>query len=148
MATSFLQTTTPPLSICDCKFLPAPRGKVKELRSLFIELQSIWLANGFGVAETVADDRAWELMGEIARMLPRADNPAVTGFDLDSISNDYCLLERLFFNGAIVDIVALQDVATFLEQFKSCDILALHRMDPRAIVFEAENFRRGGDGGE
>lgn len=134
---------TQPLSIADIALLPAPRTRIPDLRLKFIELQSIWLANGFGVAETVADERAWELMQAISGMLPRVDNPAIAGVDIEALSNDYEVLEKLFLNSAIeFEISDFQDVSFFLDKFRACEILRLHRMDPRSIILAAEEYLR------
>lgn len=134
---------THPLSINGTQVLPAPRTRIPDLRLKFIELHSIWLANGFGIAETVADDRAWEIMKAIASILPLADNPAVCGVDIEPLANDYELLERLFFHSAIeLEITDLQVIELFLSKFKACDILKLHRMDPKSIIFAAEDYRK------
>jgi hypothetical protein len=134
---------TQPLSINGIQVLPAPRTRIPDLRLKFIELHSIWLSNGFGIAETVASDRAWELMKGIASVLPLADNPAVSGVDIEPLSNDYELLERLFFQSAIaIEITDLQVVEVFLDKFRACDILKLHRMDAKSIIFAAEDYRK------
>jgi hypothetical protein len=134
---------TQPLSINGTQVLPAPRTRIPDLRLKFIELYSIWLGNGFGIAETVASDRAWELMKAIASVLPLADNPAVSGIDLEPLSNDYELLERLFFHSAIaIEITELQVVEVFLDKFRACDILKLHRMDAKSIIYAAYDYRK------
>lgn len=128
------------------ELLPVPRSKLPEMRSMFVELQSIWISNGFGVGETVADDRAWELMCAIAALLPHKENAAVCGFSLEALSNDYELLEKLFlarFVGVEREEAHGWAIATFdLDRFSGCSILALHCMNPKSVLMDADALRR------
>jgi hypothetical protein len=130
------------------ELLPVPRSKLPEMRAMFVELQAIWVGNGFGTGETVADDRAWELMSAIAAMLPHKDNPAVTGFNLEPLSNDYELLEKLFL-ARFVDVGREEahgwTIATFdLDRFSGCSILTLHCMNPKSVLMDADEWRQKG----
>jgi hypothetical protein len=81
-------------------------------------------------------------MKAISSVLPLADNPAVSGVDLEPLSNDYELLEKLFFHSAIaIEITELQVIELFLDKFRACDILKLHRMDPKSIIYAAYDYR-------
>lgn len=128
------------------ELLPAPRSKLPELREKFVELQAIWLSNGFGTGETVADDRAWALMQTIINLLPHKDNPAITGINLEPLGNDYELLEKLFL-ARFVDVGREAahgwTIATFdLDRFAGCSILTLHCMNPKSVLMDADDLRQ------
>lgn len=127
------------------ELLPVARDRLLALRQKFVELHALWLGYACGVGDTVADPIGWRLLGEIAAMLPRRDNPAVCGFDLELISNDYALIELLFFAGAsdvsADDLHGYSIVNFDMNKFRACKILDLHRLNPKAILNDANEFR-------
>lgn len=119
------------------------RASLKVLRSHFVELQSIWTGCGFSTADLVMDDRAWELMGEIAKLFPRKDNPAVTGFDLDLLQTDLAQIEQLFLTGDSAEITAYRSEEGWMifnlliDVFVPCKILEFCRFESRLILQDA-----------
>lgn len=140
------------------ELLPVPRSRLRDrfdeqgklvsrgLREYFVELQSYWAEYVFSVADVAADDRCWELMSKIAFMLPNAKNPALSGFDLDILTNDYEQLETLFLcQGKNVEVEQVHNysLALFnLDEFAGCKILNLHKFNPRRILEEADELRQ------
>ncbi|MEO0373215.1 MAG: hypothetical protein AAF329_01050 [Cyanobacteria bacterium P01_A01_bin.17] len=112
-----------------------------------LTIQAIWLEEAFSTASAVMREDCWTAMGKVAAMLPRFDNPAVSGFDLDLISNDYEQLERLFFgdaSGAFDRVFLSQEsaIANFnLAEFKGCALYELHRFEPKKQMIKASELR-------
>ncbi|PZV19178.1 MAG: hypothetical protein DCF22_00490 [Leptolyngbya sp.] len=119
------------------------RASLKVLRSHFVELQSIWTGCGFSTADLVMDDRAWALMGEIAKLFPRKDNPAVTGFDLEPLQTDLAQIEQLFLTGDRAEISAYRSEEGWIvfnlmiDVFVPCKILAFCHFEARLVLQDA-----------
>lgn len=140
----YIQVTLPSDSI---KLRPVPRSKLASFETEMLTIQSIWLEEAFSTASAVMRDDCWGAMEKVAAMLPRFDNPAVSGFDLDLISDDYEQLERLFFGDATgaFDRVFLDQesaIANFnLAEFKGCQLYELHRFEPKKQILKASELR-------
>jgi hypothetical protein len=124
---------------------PAPRTQLQTLRNLLLELQCRWLELRFSTGELVAEDAAWAQMQACVALLPRSENPAVLGFDLDLISNDYAQLEQLFFaDTAVVQAEELHHWAILsfdLDRFVGARIVRLHGFNPRSLLEAADALR-------
>lgn len=115
------------------------------MRSYFVELQSYWIEYVFSVGDVAGNDYCWETMSKIAFLLPQKDNPAVSGFKLDALSNDYEQLEKLFFcQGKTIAIEEVHGyehnhfIATVnTDEFVAAAILNLHKFNPKRIIVEA-----------
>lgn len=104
-----------------------------------VELQSLWIELGFSTADLVADDHAWDLMGQVAKLFPRKDNPAIAGFDLELLQTDLIQIEQLFLTQDRSEIYAykVEDalvVNFYIDVFKGCRILEFCRFEPRMVV--------------
>lgn len=140
----YLEVALPSDSI---KLRPVPRSKLASFESEMLTIQAIWLEEAFSTASAVMRDDCWGAMGKVVGMLPRFDNPAVDGFDLDLISDDYEQLERLFFgdaSGAFDRVFLDQEsaIAQFnLAEFKGCQLYELHRFEPKKQILKASELR-------
>lgn len=119
-----------------------PRSTIKVIRGAFVELQSLWVEYGFSTADLIADDRAWQMMGNIANLFPRKENPAILGFDLEPLQTDMPQLEELFLTRDRSDIYAYKSddslvVNFYIDVFKGCKILEFCRFEPRMVVQDA-----------
>lgn len=132
------------IQILSVEFLPPARTKLREMRSLFVELQSYWLEYGFSVADTIANDRCWEIMKQITNLLPRKDSPVVTGCDLEPLQNQPEAIRDLFLSQSpdlkafkAEDSVYLQiDIA----EFKPCQILEYCCFNGAIVLVDAEQM--------
>jgi hypothetical protein len=147
------ETEVQPLKLSNCltitysdksvELLCPARASLKAVRSHFVELQSIWTGCGFSTADLVMDDRAWALMGEIAKLFPRKDNPAVTGFDLEPLQTDLAQIEQLFLTGDSAEITAYRSEEGWMifnlliDVFVPCKILAFCHFEARLILQDA-----------
>jgi hypothetical protein len=139
---------TPPLRIqlpdTTIELLPVPRTHLIELRKCFLALHTAWLTATFSTGEVVASAEGWDLMKKIIALLPRKENPAVTGFDLETISNDYSQLQELFFfSETPPEILHSHATVTFnFDVFQPCQILSLHQINHKQLLMDAEAERQ------
>jgi hypothetical protein len=143
-------TQTPPIVIESggktLELLPVPRAKITQLRSLFVELQSYWIEYGFSTADLLADDRGWDLMGAIAALLPQTKNPAVTGFDLESLQTDWVQLERLFLTQERGETKSYRGpdggmiLEFYIDVFRPCMILESCGFEGRLVIQDAHQL--------
>lgn len=127
---------------------PVARAVLPALEKAMVEIQSIWIEEGFSTADAIAREDCWSHMQKVAKLLPNHENPAVLGFDLDLLGNDYEQLEALFFGDASDaysrDFVN-QDAAIAhfnLSAFKGCKIWDLHRFEPKKKLMQASDLRQ------
>ena len=126
---------------------PVPRAVLSALEKQMLEIQSIWIEEGFSTADAIARADCWGHMQTVAAMLPNYENPAVLGFHLDMISNDYEQIERLFFgdtSSAYKRDFADQEaaIANFnISLFQGCEIWHLHRFEPKKKLMQASVLR-------
>lgn len=127
---------------------PVPRAVLPAFESRMVEIQAIWLTEGFSTADAIARDDCWEHMLAIAAMLPSHENPVNVGVDLELLSNDYQQLERLFFGDASQAYEALRAnkgdlLSSFsLDLFTGCLLYELHHYEPKKKLIEAEELRQ------
>lgn len=126
---------------------PVPRAVLSALEKQMLEIQAIWIEEGFSTADAIAREDCWGHMQAVAAMLPNHENPAVLGFDLMLLGNDYEQIERLFFGDTsqayardFVDQNAA--IANFnLSLFEGCKIWELHRFEPKKKLMQASDLR-------
>lgn len=125
-----------------------PRAVLSALEKEMLAIQEIWIDEAFSTADAIARSDCWEHMKTVASMLPNAENPAVTGIDLELLGNDYAQLEQLFF-GDIAQAYSRdygeQELAIAqidISQFKGCDIWNLHRFEPKKKLIQANELRQ------
>jgi hypothetical protein len=127
---------------------PVPRATLPAFESRMVEIQAIWLTEGFSTADAIARDDCWEHMKAIAAMLPSHENPVNKGVDLELLSNDYQQLERLFFGDASQAYEALRAnkgdlLSSFsLDLFTGSLLYELHHYEPKKKLIEAEELRQ------
>ena len=127
---------------------PVPRAVLSALEKLMLEIQRIWIEEGFSTADAIARSDCWGHMEDVAKMLPNHENPAVLGFDLSLLGNDYEQLERLFFGDASQaysrDSVSEEhSLGLFnIALFEGCKIWHLHRFEPKKKLMQAVALRQ------
>ena len=126
--------------------IAADRASIGSVRSSLVKLQSYWLEKVFSSGDVIADQNCWALMQQTINLLPRQDNPAVKGADLEAIGNDYPQLERLFFadtHAIAPDDLHGWELVTFdMAKFLPCDILRLHLINHKQVLSDAEDLRQ------
>lgn len=128
----------------EIQLLATDRSKLTELTSLLRDLLERWLLKAFSTGEVASDPESWDLMRRAVALLPRRENPATTGFDLDLLGNDYDQIEDLFFSDASSDPLDLHQwrvAAIDLDKYRGGKILALHRINPRELLLAADRQR-------
>ena len=122
---------------------PVPRAELAAFIKHMQEIQAIWIEERFSTADAILRDDCWGHMEAIAAMLPTHDAPAVRGFPLGKLANDYAQLEQLFFGDAseAYDANYLDESAALqgfnLPLFKGCALLDLHRFEPKKKLIAA-----------
>ena len=76
-----------------------PRAKLKELLTLVERLTAVFLINNGSMGDILSDDNNWNLMKQVARIIPVVGNDK-PGFDIDKLQDDYEQLCYLFFCAA------------------------------------------------
>lgn len=142
-------TTITTLKIGAIELLPAPanpaQGKLRQVRELLVELQSIWIEKQFSVGDAIGSDRGWELATKILSLLPVKGSPGVSFTDWDAIASDYQLLEKLFFCEALrvertEQIHGWSVAKFFMDDFDGCQLTRLHLFNHRQILAEASEL--------
>ena len=118
------------------------RETLQKLKALLLEIQCVWIENGFDACETLSDLAIWQNCQIAVNLLGSKQNASLKGFDLATIASDYAELEAIFLtqgrslyndeNGAYV---------FNLDIFRGCKLVELHRWSASARILDADKLR-------
>jgi hypothetical protein len=143
------ETKVEPLQLKNCltiiysdgtevKAVCPPRVELRRLRSLFLDLQAIWVEYGFSSADLFTDPQAWHLVEDIART-----------FKFDAERLDFGQLEALFLTrDRVENEISAYKVdgkmvhSFYIDVFQGAQLLEFCRFEPRLIIQQAyEQYR-------
>lgn len=120
------------------------QGKLRQVRELLVELQSIWIEKQFSVGDTIGSDRGWELATKILSLLPVKGSPGVSFTDWEAIASDYQLLEQIFFCQAIrverTEQIHNWGLKFYMDDFDGCLLTRMHLFNHRELISEAQEL--------